>query len=188
MKTEKEDAMSEFFAHGSPPGPHAAAGIVGTWERTAGGAFVLDADAAMTLFGDRSRAGVPMQAAEFAMRLGAEDRANLADALLHVGPGRLHHVAYVVVVDGIERRIVERGRFYGSVVDGSIHGTGVLLEVDEEDALRPSGDPTLEGLVEDCLDIRRRLGVLRETTYLQTVFDAILLEMGRELGRSLRRG
>jgi hypothetical protein len=188
MKIEKGDAMSEIFAHGSPLAAHAAAGIVGTWERTAGGAFVLDADAAMTLFGDRGRAGVPMQAAEFAVRLRAEDRANLADALLHAHPGRLHHVAYVVVVDGVERRIVERGRFYGSVADGSIHGTGVLLEVDEDDALRPSGDPTLEGLVEDCLDIRRRLGARREMTYLQTVFDVVLLEMGRELGRSLRRG
>jgi hypothetical protein len=192
MKPEAMDDMTGISADGAPPaapaGAHAAAGILGTWERTADGRVILDADAARALLGEGGCSGASMQAAEYASMLQLRDRARLANALFHAGPGRSHRVSYAVVDDGVERRVVERGRFHGIPGDGGIRGTGVLMEADEDDPLGTSGDASLEGLVEDCLGIRRRLGGRSGSTHLVTMLDVILIELGRELARSARSG
>lgn len=192
MKPEAMDDMTGISADGSrpaaPAGAHAAAGILGTWERTADGRVILDADAARALLGEGGGSGASMQAVDYASMLRLRDRARLANALFQARPGRRHSVTYAVVVDGVERRIVERGRFHATPGEGGVAGTGVLLEADEDDPLGASGDASLEGVVEDCLDIRRRIGARSGSTHLVTMLDVILIELGRELARSARSG
>ena len=109
------DDMTGPAANGPPSEPrtgaYAAAGILGTWERTADGILLLDGDAARALLGEGGGAGASMPAAEYASMVLLRDRARLANALFRAAPGRAHRVAYAVVVGGVERRIVERGRF-----------------------------------------------------------------------------
>jgi hypothetical protein len=176
-------------AEGPPAAPrtgaHAAAGVLGTWERTADGILHLDADAAGALLGYGSGSGASMPAAEYASMLRLRDRARLANALFHAGPARAHRVAYAVVVDGVERRIVERGRFRAAA-DGGMSGIGVLMEADEDDPPGTDGDPSLERVAADCLDIRRRLEAHGGADHLMAMFDVVLIEIGRELARSSR--
>jgi hypothetical protein len=166
-------------------GPHAAAGILGTWERTADGILILDADAAAALLGEGGGSGASMPVAEYASMLRLRDRARLANVLFHAAPGRAHRVAYAVVVDGVERRIVERGRFRAAA-GGGVSGVGVLMEADEDEPPGTDGDPILEGVVADLLDIRRRLEAHGGTEHLKAMFDAVLIGIGRELARSIR--
>lgn len=168
-----------------PEGPHAAAGILGTWQRTADGILILDADAAAAVLGEGGGSGASMPATDYASHLRLRDRARLANALFHATPGRFHRVAYAVVVDGVERRIVERGRFQVAA-GGGVSGSGVLMEADEDDPLGTDEDPTLEGVAEDCLDIRRRLETLDGAEHLKAMLDAVLIGIGRELARSIR--
>ncbi|WP_408903082.1 hypothetical protein [Methylobacterium radiotolerans] len=166
-------------------GPHAAAGILGTWERTADGILLLDAGAAAAVLGEGGGSGASMPAAEYASHLRLRDRARLANALFHAAPGRFHRVAYAVVVDGVERRIVERGRFRAAA-GGGVSGAGVLMEADEDDWSGTDGDPILEGVAADCLNIRRRLEAHGGADHLKAMFDVVLIEIGRELARSAR--
>lgn len=183
------DDMTSSAADGPPSTPrtgaHAAAGILGTWERTADGILFLDGDAAAALLGEGSRSGASMPAAEYASMLRLRDRARLANALFHAGPGRTHRVAYAIVVDGVERRIVERGRFRAAA-GGGMSGIGVLMDADEDDPPGTDRDATLEGVATDCLDIRRRLEALGGAEHLKAMLDAVLIGIGRELARSIR--
>lgn len=166
-----------------------ASGFVGTWTRDiAADRIVLDAQAAELLTGSADLAGVSLTLERAMASLHPDDVARLRAVFVRQGrvAGPTAFEYRVRAPTGEYRWILDRGRIYRDP-DGSMHGRGALIDVTDT-RLTTVDDPdeALTRAVDKCLSARDDLRRSRSLLAVP-LMDLLLLELGREIARGMKK-